>query len=105
MYRWGSVFDQTKLLVTGPESGRLRVDYSTYTQVESIHQALKRENSSMAVPVVGVDNLCGWIYLAGGTSPGVPWFFRDQPEYLRQVLAQLNRQTLQSSWLWIRSLP
>jgi len=103
MYRLGSVFDQTKLLVIGPEAGRLRVNQDTCTQVESIHQVLKRENSSSAVPVVGVDSLCGWIYLAGGTSPGVPWYFRDQPEYLRQVLIQLNQQALRSSWLWIRS--
>ena len=103
MYRLGSVFDQTEILASGPEAGHLRVDPKTLAQIESIRLILKREGVAGPIPVVGVDSLCGWIYLSGGTSPGVPWFFRDQPEYLKQVLAKLNPQVLQTSWLWVRS--
>jgi hypothetical protein len=103
MYRLGSVFDQTEILSSGPEAGHLRVDPKTLTQIESIRVILPKEGVAGPIPVVGVDSLCGWIYLSGASSPGVPWFFRDQPEYLRQVLALLKPQTFQSSWIWIRS--
>ena len=53
--------------------------------------------------VVGVDSLCGWVYLSGGSSPGVPWFFRDQGEYVKQILARVDTEVLASSWIWIRS--
>jgi len=103
MYRLGSVLDQTEKLKTGPEAGGLRVDRNTLQQVESIRRILEENRFRNAAPVVGVDSLCGWIYLSGGTSPGVPWFFRDQPKYLQQVLAKLDDETLRSSWIWLRS--
>jgi hypothetical protein len=103
MYRLGSVFDQTELLTVGPEAGRLHVDRDTLAQVNAIHKVLESNQIPVRVPVVGIDSLCGWVYLSGASSPGVPWFFRDQPEYLKQILAKLEPRTLQVSWIWIRS--
>jgi len=103
MYRLGSVFDQTEILSSGPEAGHLRVDPKTLTQIESIRVILSKEGVAGPIPVVGVDSLCGWIYLSGGSSPGVPWFFRDQPEYLKRVLAKVEPLSLRSAWIWIRS--
>jgi hypothetical protein len=103
MYRLGSVFDQTELLTVGPEAGRLHVDRDTLAQVNAIHKVLESNQIPVRVPVVGIDSLCGWVYLSGASSPGVPWFFRDQPEYLKQILAKLELRTLQVSWIWIRS--
>jgi hypothetical protein len=103
MYRVGSVLDQTELLAVGPEAGCLRVDRGTFAQVESIHSVLAGCGFRAGTPVVGIDSLCGWVYLTGGSSPGVPWFFRDQQEYLRQVLTRVDAEVLESSWIWIRS--
>jgi len=103
IYRLGSVLRQDEALRVGPEAGRLKVDGETRRQVESIHAILQREGFRSGDPVVGVDSLCGWVYLAGGSAPGVPWFQRDQREFLRQILARCDVQVLKSSWIWIRS--
>ena len=103
MYRVGSVLEQTETVKVGPEAGQLKVDPKTFDQIEAIHQILCKEGFLAGTPIIGVDSLCGWIYLAGGTSPGVPWFQRDQAEFGRQVLAQCDVRTLSSSWMWIRS--
>jgi hypothetical protein len=103
MYRLGSVLEQTEMITEGPEARRLWVDPDTSSELLSIHRILQAKSFRPGTPVVGVDSLCGWIYLTGGISPGVPWFFRDQPEYLKEVLAKLDPRTLRKSWVWIRS--
>ena len=103
MYRVGSVFEQTETVKVGPEAGRIKVDAKTFSQIEAIDRILRKEGFRTGTPIIGVDSLCGWVYLAGGTSPGVPWFQRDQAEYGRQVLARCDLQALRSSWMWIRS--
>ena len=103
MYRVGSVLEQTETVKVGPEAGQLKVDPKTFDQIEAIHQILSKEGFLAGTPIIGVDSLCGWVYLAGGTSPGVPWFQRDQAEYGRQVLVRCDLRTLCSSWMWIRS--
>lgn len=52
---------------------------------------------------MAIESLCGSVYQAGATLPGVPWFFRDQEQYLRQSLARCDVKVLNSSWIWIRS--
>lgn len=103
MYRVGSVLRQTKLLEIGPEAGRLRVDSATAGQISSLNEALVRYGFHRGDPVIGVDGLCGLVYLSGGTSPGVPWFFAGQHNYLRGVLQKLPKETLAKSWVLIRS--
>ena len=103
MYRVGSVLDQTEMLSIGPELGSLRVDRNTFAEVKSTHEILASKGFRPGSPVVGVDSLCGWVYLSGGSSPGVPWFFRDQGKYLKEVLARVDTDILNSSWIWIRS--
>ena len=103
IYRLGSVLEQNEYLRVGPEAGRLRVDCNTRLQVGTIYEILQRRGFRPKTPVVGVDSLCGWVYLVGSTSPGIPWFQRDQAEYGRQVLARCDVRVLRSSWMWIRS--
>ena len=103
MYRLGSVLEQNENLGVGPEAGRLRVDRNTRLQVETIYEIIQRRGFRPETPVVGIDSLCGWVYLAGGTSPGAPWFQRDQAEYGKKVLARCDVRALRSSWMWIRS--
>jgi len=103
MYRLGSILEQREILNVGPEAGRLLVNSNTKREVESIHEILRGTVFFPRSPVVGVDSLCGWVYLAGAVSPGVPWFFRDQEQYLQQVLAHSDVEMLDTSWVWIRS--
>jgi len=103
MYRLGSVFYQTETVHVGPEAGRLKVDAITFRQIESIHTVLHQEGYQARTPIIGVDSLCGWVYLSGGMSPGVPWFFINQKAYLSEVLKVVPPQLLEQSWVWIRS--
>ena len=103
MYRLGSVFEQTETVKVGPEAGRLKVDPKTFGQIEAIHHILHKEGFQAGTPVIGVDSLCGWVYLSGGKSPGVPWFFVDQENYLSEVLKIIPAEFLGQSWVWIRS--
>ena len=103
MYRLGSVFEQTETVKVGPEAGRLKVDPKTFGQIEAIHHILGKEGFHSGTPIIGVDSLCGWVYLTGGTSPGVPWFFIDQKAYVSEVLKVIPPQLLEESWVWVRS--
>jgi len=103
MYRLGSVFEQTETVKVGPEAGRLKVDPKTFGQIEAIHHILHKEGFQAGTPIIGVDSLCGWVYLSGGKSPGVPWFFVDQENYLSEVLKIIPAEFLGQSWVWIRS--
>ena len=103
MYRVGSVFEQTETVKIGPEAGRLKVDPKTFAQIEAIDHILRTEGFQAGTPIIGVDSLCGWVYLSGGKSPGVPWFFLDQKTYLSEVLKIISADFLGQSWVWIRS--
>jgi hypothetical protein len=103
MYRVGSVLEQTETVKVGPEAGRLKVDPKTFAQIEGIHHILRKEGFQAGTPVIGVDSLCGWVYLSGGKSPGVPWFFMDQKGYLAEVLKLIPAEFLGQSWVWVRS--
>jgi len=99
----GSVFEQTETVKVGPEAGRLKVDPKTFGQIEAIYHILHKEGFQAGTPIIGVDSLCGWVYLSGGKSPGVPWFFVDQENYLSEVLKIIPAEFLGQSWVWIRS--
>jgi len=103
MYRVGSVFEQTEIVKVGPEAGRLKVDPKTFAQIEAIDHVLRKEGFQAGTPIIGVDSLCGWVYLSGAKSPGVPWFFVDQKTYLAEVLKIIPAEFLGQSWVWIRS--
>jgi hypothetical protein len=103
MYRVESVFEQTETVKVGPEAGQLKVDPKTFSQIEAIHRILRKEGFRAGTPIIGVDSLCGWVYLSGGTSPGVPWFFFDQKAYVSEVLNVIPPQLLEQSWVWVRS--
>ena len=103
MYRVGSVWEQTNWLEQGPEAGTLRVDPQTAREIREIHRLASAHGFQAGDPVIGVDSLCGWVYLTGATSPGVPWFFRDQKAYLAVVLSRLDPDVLGRSWVWLRS--
>jgi hypothetical protein len=99
----GSVFEQTETVKVGPEAGRLKVVPGTFGQIEATDHVLRREGFQAGTPIIGVDSLCGWVYLSGGKSPGVPWFFNDQKTYLSEVLKLIPADLLRQSWVWIRS--
>ena len=103
MYRVGSVLGQTEALGEGPEAGRLWVDPQTATEVREIVRLNSLHGFRPGDPVVGIDSLCGWVYLSGATSPGVPWFFRDQRDYLSGVLSRVDPAVLQRTRVWLRS--
>ena len=103
MYRVGSVLDQTEKLSFGPEKQRLLVSRENKKTLEGLRPFLEREGFQAGDPLIGVDSLCGLVYLAGGRSPGMPWFFRDQKVFLEKTLRTLPVPSLKKAWLLIRS--
>ena len=103
LYRVGSVLHQTELLDQGPEAKKLQVDPQTAREIHDLARLLSTSGFRAGDPVVGVDSLCGWVYLSGATSPGVPWFFRDQGSYLSAVLSLVDPAVLRRTWVWLRS--
>jgi hypothetical protein len=103
MYRLGSVFDQNEKLSFGPEKQRLLVSRETKEVLEALCPTLEKQGFQAGDPLIGVDSLCGIVYLAGGRSPGMPWFFRDQKIFLEKTLLILPRETLRKAWLLVRS--
>lgn len=103
MYRVGSVMRQTVPLAVGPETGKLRIDSATARQIQELSKTMEGLGFRVGNPVVGVDSLCGWVYLIGGKSPGVPWFFAGQKSYLENVLKKLSKEILDETWVLTRS--
>lgn len=103
MYRLGSVFEQTENLGFGPEKGKLLISPETKRVVGLLKEPLAQGGFTFGDPVIGVDSLCGIVYLCGARSPGMPWFFRNQVDFLRKTVALLERSTLKRAWVLIRS--
>jgi len=103
MYRLGSVFSQTEEVSLGPERQRLMVSPEIKNAIEPLGKFLAQEGFHAGNPLIAVDSLCGVVYLVGGRSPGMPWFFRDQTTFLRKTLEILPKETLQRAWLLVRS--
>lgn len=102
-YRVGSLWEQVARLETGPEKGRLRVRPEFADFLKRLDAELRQAGFSPGTPVVGISDLCGVVYLAGGTSPGVPWFFGQvagQKPYTQAVLAWLSPEELSRVWIF-----
>ena len=46
---------------------------------------------------------CAGVYLAGARSQGACWYFQNEEDYLRRMLAQLDPRIVQGSWVLRRS--
>jgi hypothetical protein len=102
-YRVGSLWKQNKLLESGPEKDRLRVHPELAEFLSRFEDELRKAGFRAGTPVVGISDLCGVVYLAGGTSPGVPWYFGGQDfvkQYTVTVLAWLPEETLSKVWVF-----
>jgi hypothetical protein len=102
-YRIGSVWEQTAWLQNGPEKGKLRLQPDLADFMERLGDELEKHGFGNGDPVVGISDLCGVVYLAGGRSPGVPWFFGQvagQKPYTQAVLGWLTPDQLQRIWIF-----
>jgi len=102
-YRIGSVWEQSVWLRQGPEKERLRVKADFEAFLARLNQNLDSAGFRAGDPVTGISDLCGIVYLAGGRSPGVPWFFGQssgQKPYTQAVLGILPEQTLSQLWVF-----
>ena len=102
-YRLGSLWEQSAWLATGPEKGRLRVRPEFADFLKHLDAELRQAGFSPGSPVAGISDLCGVVYLAGGVSPGVPWFFGQvsgQKPYSQAVLAWLPEPVLEKVWVF-----
>jgi hypothetical protein len=103
MYKLGSVFEQTENLSFGPEKGRLLVSQETNQVMRALEPRFRQMGFRGGDPLIGVDSLCGVVYLCGARSPGMPWFFRNQTDFLRRTIAILDRATLKRTWILVRA--
>ena len=64
---------------------------------------LARESFSPGDRVIGVDALCGLVYLLVAKSAGACWYFQNQRDYLRRMVARLDPAVLKKSVVIRRS--
>jgi hypothetical protein len=102
MYRLGSVFEQTEKLSFGPERGGLLVSQETKQLMRTLDPRFHQMGFQQGDPLIGVDSLCGVVYLCGARSPGMPWFFRNQTNFLQRTMTILDQETLKRTWILVR---
>lgn len=103
LYRIGDIRSQNTAIDFGPEKGRLCVDPGLAAAVAETGAELARGSFSPGDPVIGVDALCGLVYLLGAKSAGACWFFEAQEQYLRRMVARIPTEKLQHGWVIQRS--
>jgi hypothetical protein len=103
LYRIGDIRSQNTAVDFGPEKGRLWVDSGLAAAVAETGAELARESFSPGDPVIGVDALCGLVYLLGAKSAGACWYFQNQEDYLRWMVARLDPAVLKKSVVIRRS--
>jgi len=102
MYRLGSVFEQTENLSFGPERGGLLVSQEIKQLMRTLDPRFHQMGFQQGDPLIGVDSLCGVVYLCGARSPGMPWFFRNQKDFLQRTMTILDQETLKRTWILVR---
>lgn len=108
-YRIGNVWALQARVGAGPESGQLLLDEPTADLVRELDHAMRLRDFQAGNPILALTDMPGLVYLLGGKSPGVPWYFGMSPrlagpngEFTKFVLASLPRETLEHSWILFR---
>jgi hypothetical protein len=108
-YRIGNVWNLDSRIGAGPENGRIIVDASTADLVRRLDAAMRTGGFQAGDSIVALTDMPGLVYLLGGKSPGVPWYFGMSPrlagpngEFTRFVLESLPATTLEGSWILYR---
>jgi hypothetical protein len=103
LYRIGDIRSQNTAIGFGPEKGRLWVDPGLAAAVAQTGAELAQRSFSPGDPVIGVDALCGLVYLLGAKSAGACWYFQNEEDYLRRMVACLDPAVLKKSVVIRRS--
>jgi hypothetical protein len=106
-YRIGNVWEANIPVASGKEAGQLRLSRDMAAFTDAFCAELQANGFREGSPVVGISDLPGLVYLAGGTSPGVPWFFGHHPShaksFITKVLSSLPEDVLARTWVFRRS--
>ena len=101
--RIGSIWNQNARLTFGPEKERFFVDANLARAVQDVGQGLVLTGYQPGDPIIAVDGLCGLVYLLGAQSPEACWFFENQEQYLRRMVARIRPEKLRRCWVLQRS--
>ena len=96
--RVGKAWDANSLVRSGPEAGKLFLHESTVHSLMQIDKTLKQHGFSQGDPLIGWVDLCGLVYLLGGTSPGSSWYLGGIQGHLKNTAASL----LERTWVLLR---
>ena len=108
-YRIGNVWEFASPVRSGSERERLRLDTSTADLVFRLDAAMREKGFQTGDPIIALTDMPGLVYLLGGKSPGVPWYFGMSPrlageegEFTRYVLSSLPTSLLEECWVLVR---
>lgn len=91
--RVGNVWEADTPVRTGPEAGKLRLHPSSVEALASLDGVMRREGYQTGDPVAGWVDLCGLVYLLGGTSPGSSWYLGGISNHLQRVPPEVLQKT------------
>lgn len=91
--RVGRVWEANTPVEAGPEAGRLRLYPSSVRALSEIEEAMRREGYQPGDPVIGWVDLCGLVYLLGGTSPGSSWYLGGISNHLQRLSPEVLKKT------------
>ncbi|MCC2547915.1 hypothetical protein LJY25_15805 [Hymenobacter sp. BT175] len=99
-----TAFAQTEPLRVAGMKSELRVDKPTAVFAHSLQTLLQQNGFRPGGPLIGLYDMPGMVYLMGGVSPGMSWYFSGADARNCHAL-DLSRQDLRQSFLLVNEPP
>lgn len=91
--RIGRVWEANTPVQNGPEAGKLYLHESSVRALTVIDGAMRDAGFRAGDPVAGWWDLCGLVYLLGGTSPGSSWYLGGMPAHFQNISPEVIVRT------------
>lgn len=97
------MWEQTNLVVVGPNQERLLVDGPTANYIRSLQTVAITYNMKPNTPIIDLSGIGpGSVYAINGVAPGLPWLHIDgenPTKFAQSVLAKTSHSEIQCAWI------